>query len=338
VTTPLVSVIVPVYNVEPFVRECLDTIVGQTLREIEILCVNDCSTDDSRSIVQEFEGGDPRIRLIDLPRNEGLSAARNAGMNEARGEFIAFVDSDDLIDPRLCELAYGAAASSAADLVIFDFAGFTTIGDLAVARERPSDLVKVDPGDTEALLSWKAYAWTKLLRTTHARTLDLQFPVGLTYEDILFHWEVLTQTPRRALLPERLCYYRQRLGSVGSQTDMRRADYLRVYDRVEAHLRSRGLYEAYGRAFQRKRLGAFRELYDTIDPRHRAEVRGMILDRMNEESWPIAVDPREVGPRTSQFFRALRGDWTAIAGRGVWLAARGAWRRCATSRTTGRRK
>ncbi len=332
---PLISIIVPVYNVEPFVRECLQTIVGQTLREIEVLCVNDCSTDGSRGIVRDFESCDRRVRLIDLPANVGLSGARNAGMDEARGEYLAFVDSDDLIDPTLCARTYEAAARSAADVVIFDFAGFTTNSELPSARSKPSDLKLIEPGDSKALLSWHAFAWTKLVRTDHIQRLHLRFPVGLTYEDIPFHWELLTQTPKISLLPERLAFYRQRSGSIAYRRDLRRADYIHVYDRVEAYLRASGLYGRYAETFQVRRLEAYRVLHDTIDPRHRVEVRRMILARMNEESWCIAVDRRSVGSRTCQFFRALRGEWRAMAGQAAWLAARGAWHRIAPGRVAG---
>ena len=91
---PVVSVIIPVYNVEPYLRECLESVIHQTLREIEIICVNDGSTDNSLRVLEEYQGRDDRISVISQD-NQGLSAARNCGMRYAGGEYIYFLDSDD---------------------------------------------------------------------------------------------------------------------------------------------------------------------------------------------------------------------------------------------------
>lgn len=105
-----VSVIVPVYNKEQYLRECLDSLIGQTLRDIEILCVDDCSTDGSADILREYARKDGRITVISLGVNGGVSAARNTGIRAARGEFIAFVDADDFVAPDFYEKLYGASA------------------------------------------------------------------------------------------------------------------------------------------------------------------------------------------------------------------------------------
>ena len=91
---PLISVIVPVYNVEKYLYTCLDSILNQTYSNIEIICVNDGSTDKSRKILEEYRKKDSRIRIVDK-ENGGLSSARNAGMRVAKGEFYSFIDSDD---------------------------------------------------------------------------------------------------------------------------------------------------------------------------------------------------------------------------------------------------
>ena len=94
---PALTVIIPVYNVEPYLAEALDCIVGQSFSDMEILCVNDGSTDGSPEILAEYAAADPRIRIIDQ-ENQGLSAARNRGLDEARGEYVYYFDSDDLLD------------------------------------------------------------------------------------------------------------------------------------------------------------------------------------------------------------------------------------------------
>ena len=102
-----VSVIVPVYNVESYLEECLESLVNQTLKDIEIICINDASTDNSLQILKEYKKKYSKlIQIIDLKKNVGLGYARNNGLDKAQGEYIAFVDSDDYVDVTMCEKTY----------------------------------------------------------------------------------------------------------------------------------------------------------------------------------------------------------------------------------------
>ena len=111
----MISVIVPVYNVEPYLRKCLDSIVGQTYRELEILVIDDGSTDGSGKICDEYEERDDRIKVFHT-ENRGLSAARNLGLNNANGDLIGFVDSDDWIEPTMYELLLKRSEETGADV------------------------------------------------------------------------------------------------------------------------------------------------------------------------------------------------------------------------------
>jgi glycosyltransferase involved in cell wall biosynthesis len=119
-TCPKASIIVPVHNAGPYLPACLDSILGQTLREIEVILVDDGSTDDSAAICDRYAGMDPRIRVIHQA-NGGVGNARNAGLEIANGEFIGFVDGDDLIDPDMVELLYRNAQEHQADISICGF-------------------------------------------------------------------------------------------------------------------------------------------------------------------------------------------------------------------------
>jgi len=110
---PKVSIIIPVYNMEKYLRKCLESVCNQTLRDIEIICVNDCSSDNSLSILQEYVSRDNRVKIINFERNRGVSAARNAGIDTALGEYIGFVDSDDFIDLGFYEKLYDATHDGA---------------------------------------------------------------------------------------------------------------------------------------------------------------------------------------------------------------------------------
>lgn len=118
--TPLVSIIVPVYNVEKYLVHCLDSFINQTLTDIEIICVNDGSQDRSLEILQEYAAHDSRIRVFDQA-NSGVSVARNNALKHVRGEFYMFVDSDDWLDPETCAVAYDHAKQYDADCLMFSY-------------------------------------------------------------------------------------------------------------------------------------------------------------------------------------------------------------------------
>lgn len=117
---PKISIIVPVYNVEEYLPQCLDSLVGQTLREIEIVCIDDGSTDNSPNILQDHASCDGRILHIGQP-NGGVSVARNKGLQHIHGEYYMFVDSDDWLDTETCEVAYNAARKEDADCLMFSY-------------------------------------------------------------------------------------------------------------------------------------------------------------------------------------------------------------------------
>lgn len=113
---PKVSVIIPVYNTEKYLRKCLDSVCNQTLSDIEIICIDDCSTDNSLNILKEYAAKDERIKLIEFKENKGAAVARNTGIYEAKGEYIGFVDSDDYIDLDFYEKLYNIGVSEKGDI------------------------------------------------------------------------------------------------------------------------------------------------------------------------------------------------------------------------------
>ena len=117
---PLISVIVPIYNVERYVRKCLDSLKGQTLKQIEVICIDDGSTDGSGKIADEYVSEEFPIFRVIHTENRGLSAARNRGIDESRADWLMFVDSDDWVDRDFCRVPYETAVRENADLVIFN--------------------------------------------------------------------------------------------------------------------------------------------------------------------------------------------------------------------------
>lgn len=118
--SPIISIIVPIYNVEKYLTHCLDSLVGQTMREIEIICVNDGSKDNSLKILWEYASRDERVIVLNQS-NGGVSVARNNALKQVRGEYYMFVDSDDWIDPETCEVAYNYVVQNHADCLMFSY-------------------------------------------------------------------------------------------------------------------------------------------------------------------------------------------------------------------------
>ncbi len=325
--SPLISVLIPVYNVEPYLRQCLDSVTLQTLRDIEIICVNDGSTDGSLQILGEYANADNRIAVIDKARREGLSRARNTGMAHATGQYMMFLDSDDFIDLELCRKALECATANSADMIIYDFASFRNQRELYANRAKRSDLVGIHPSERSTLLKTEAFAWTKMIRTEYARSVSLQFPiVQLTYEDIPVHWRLITLTPRICILPERLCFYRQRLSSMSYRRDWTLADLIPIHDSIREFLVAANLYEEYRDDFLQTQLDLFRWLHENIDASFRNQMMEVIQQHIIPEHWAYIDSAKPLSWRTRDFFEALRGSKTAKVRRYLWLFSRNLYR------------
>lgn len=246
---PKISVIVPVYKVEPYLRKCLDSIVGQTYRNLEIILVDDGSPDNCGAICDEYAARDERIKVIHQP-NGGLSAARNTGLDIATGEYIGFVDSDDWIEPDMYEYLLSGARQTEADIAVCG------IFEELPNRQNIRCWHEAETFDTESglkeLLLRKKYshsAWDKLYR----RTLfdGVRFPNGRNFEDIATTYRVFEKATTVRLMPEAKYHYLQRPDSImGDSTLPNRVDghiaakeqYLDMKDRWPQF---RGLLEAW---------------------------------------------------------------------------------------------
>jgi glycosyltransferase involved in cell wall biosynthesis len=206
---PKVSIIVPIYNMEKYLNRCLDSLTGQTLREIEILAVNDGSTDSSLEILERYAHHDKRIKIIDK-LNGGVSSARNEGIRNAKGEFIGFVDPDDWVDPQMYEALYRTAIQDHSDVVmcsyIREFGSHSKekdfrMPDKVVYRHdevREKILRRIvgplneEVGNPEMLDAWGT-VWSKIYRSALINEHNITFTdlkeIG-TNEDSLFNIQV----------------------------------------------------------------------------------------------------------------------------------------------------
>lgn len=245
-----ISFVVPVYNVEAYVARCLESIVGQTYRNIEIVVVNDGSTDGSLAIVRRYEAEDARIKVVDQP-NQGLSAARNAGMEQASGDYLWFVDSDDYVAADACERIVRELQAQTYDLLVVGRYRFWEDGDRVYDRvgwgESP---VEGKRYLTEAIDRgmFMASACNKIVRSAFVRKHSFCFQRGLLHEDLYFTCQCLLQA-RAVVAVEHPCYfYRQdRAGSIVSSIKERDKDVLKTVELLERYVATvdPGLLDAY---------------------------------------------------------------------------------------------
>ena len=204
---PEISVIVPVYKVERYLNECIDSILAQTFTDFELILVDDGSPDNCPALCDAAAAKDSRIRVIHQ-QNKGLSGARNAGIEIARGNWLSFIDSDDSVDKTFCEKLYHAAKQAGAKLAVSDILYFDADGSLSGYQERALR--------TETLSREEAVHRIRLTPLVHATTklysrelfAELRFPIGQNYEDALTIPAVLEQVTDVVCVGEPLYHYR----------------------------------------------------------------------------------------------------------------------------------
>jgi glycosyltransferase involved in cell wall biosynthesis len=217
-----VSVIIPVYNVEAYLRQCLDSVVNQTLKEIEIICIDDGSTDGSAAILQEYAAKDERIKIL-TQVNSGAGAARNAGLAAAKGEWLSFLDADDEFAPEMFSEMVGAGEQSSADVVACTM---TTNGNI--------------------FQRWRGWAWDKMFRREFILSQNLKFQNLPVSNDLFFTYSALALSSRTIAIAKDYVFHRKRPGSVETTRD--RAP-LAPLDAVKALYERIGMVDGFARWF-----------------------------------------------------------------------------------------
>ena len=225
-----VSIIVPVYNVEKYLRKCLDSLINQTLKDIEIICINDGSTDKSLEILEEYKNRDSRIILLNQ-ENSGQSIARNNGIKKATGEYLGFVDPDDWLDLDYYEKLYNAASTNDTDIAVGGIIRVTGIKKkkfLNFEKETITDNtnLKFELCDVPE----KSYVWNKIYKTEKLKEIGLEFEKGIFYEDCIFTPQALFYLGEIVTVPNIYYYYLRR----GNSTVKQRSEKANA-DSVYAH-------------------------------------------------------------------------------------------------------
>ena len=209
---PLVSVIVPVFNTAEYLHRCIESLLVQSLEQIEIIIINDGSTDSSGKICEQYAKKDDRIVLIQK-ENEGLSAARNDGIEAAAADYLMFVDSDDWVEPQFCEIPFMIANENKADLVLFNYRSYKS------GKQLKMPLIKAGGGPLDKVRAMElvhgaagCFAWNKLY---HRRLFnEIRYPAGKAFEDLGTTYK-LTDAAQRVFCTD-ACLYNYTAARPGS--------------------------------------------------------------------------------------------------------------------------
>ena len=242
---PKISVIVPVYNTEKYLHRCIDSILAQTFEDFELLLIDDGSKDNSGAICDEYAARDSRVRVFHK-ENGGVSSARNLGLDNAVGEWIAWVDSDDYIAPNMYECLYETAKRDEADIVYCNF--FIDYGDEKIRyRLAPSSKDK-----HSMLVGWISEYWTVLWTSLTKRSLyennSLRFPYDFNFcEDFWMSLELRLCSKRVDSIDDTLYFYNRcnEISIISRPQDLLLDDKKKAYYAIFSSLKNKGLFNKY---------------------------------------------------------------------------------------------
>ena len=238
-----VSVIVPVYNVEKYLNKCLDSLVNQTLKDIEIIIVNDGSPDNSKKIIKEYKKKYPSIIKVLDQTNQGLSDARNNALSLTTSKYIMYVDSDDYVANDMVEKMYNKIVKDKADMVI---CGNNVVDENynLVSSTYPSN--NNYSNDFEKIIFGNMCVWNKIIKKSLIVDNNLKFRSKVWYEDVDFSFKLMTLSKKTTFVNENLYYYLVRKNSImNSKNVLRNREILLTFEEIITYLKDHELFEKY---------------------------------------------------------------------------------------------
>ena len=312
---PKVSIIIPVYNVEKYLRQCLDSIVNQTLRDIEIICVDDGSTDGSSAILAEYAAKDSRVKVL-TREHTNAGAARNAGMAVATGEYLGFVDSDDWCELSLFEKAYDKAKADDADVVSWRFHQYDErTNKTGAPRVFPASVAKAEtPFSPEALgdvvFAPITYApWGRMVRRVFVTQERLAFQEIVRTNDVYFCCLVRALAPRQTIVDEVLYTYRVGTGTnLQSNNAASPASVFEAWESVAEALGRRGLRDHMRKALISASANSFFYTLNTMSAASSwCDFHGRLRKLYGMDAFYSSINVDEIdNPQTAAYFRILK--------------------------------
>ena len=298
-----VSVIMPIYNAYDYLRPALDSVIDQTLREIEIICVDDGSTDHSLEIIKEYRDRDSRVRII-TENNAGPSIARNRGLNRARGEYVIFLDADDFYELTLLEKLYEAASRDRLDIA---FCGYDIYNSRAARFERgvmsdhgsihtPGQVTLKHEHPDKILSSVSGYVWHKMFLRSFLSEKGLSFnPDLFVFEDVYFVVTSLALADRVGLVDG--CLVHHRIYSAQTKNRLFKKYYHQVpklYADIKEFLRANGMYIPLSRSFLYLSTSRCLTIYNILWSDAKEKFWNLIHDEYLETLGWTGIDPEDI--------------------------------------------
>ncbi|MFH0518726.1 CDP-glycerol glycerophosphotransferase family protein [Streptomyces sp. M41] len=291
---PRFSVIVPAYKVQAYLHECLDSVLSQSYSDLELIAVDDCSPDACGAIIDEVAARDPRVRAVHLEQNQGLGRARNAGMAEATGDYLIFLDSDDTLTPdALQAIADRLKETGDPEVLVYDYARTFWNGE-TVRNQAAPQLSEQGPvpfrlADRPGLLRLLMVAWNKAYRRDFVEEEGFTFPTGY-YEDTPWTYPILMTAQSIATLDRVCVHYRQRRrGGILGTVSPRHFDIFEQYDRVFAYVDKNPELDRWRPLLFRRMVDHFVVVFarpDRLPRRSRAEFLRMARTRYRRHRAP----------------------------------------------------
>jgi len=273
---PKVSIIIPIYNNEVYLEQCITSLLNQTLNDIEIICVNDGSTDNSLSIVETFMKQDSRVKLINQ-KNQGQSVARNKGRYLARGEYVAFIDSDDYAKPNMFEKLYNNAIKYKADITMCSvttlnaktmrFSDNDTYHTMSIFPEKFDDRAFLPEETFEFLFRISVAPWNKIYKRDFLQKNNIIFQEGLYFEDNLYFLEVYLSAKSISLIRDNLIVYRtfsENSTINAAKNDSKKLDLFKIMKLEEELLKRKNLYKELSAKFKKAKYNTLVYWYKKI--------------------------------------------------------------------------
>ncbi|MEG0322376.1 MAG: glycosyltransferase [Raoultibacter sp.] len=300
-----VSVIVPVYNTATYLRQCLDSLLAQTLTELEIICVNDGSTDDSLLILEEYRARDSRIKIISK-ENAGYGHTMNVGFAAARGEYVGILESDDFADRAMYKDLYRFAKRHDLDVVKANYYEYSEQGDVKQEPFARFTYKRVfNPAEEQQVLTVLPIIWSALYRRQLISDNDIRFneSPGASYQDTSFVFQVWVSAQRAALLPKAYLHYRVDNAASSVRSSSKVFAVCDEYATSEAFLRrDADRYDTFAPILNLMKLGTYWWNYNRIAD----EFRPQFVDKMSAEYRAA----REAGTLKREHFNDT--DWASL--------------------------
>ena len=273
--------LIPIYNVEKYLHQCLDSIVNQTLHEIQIICLNDGSTDDSPKIINEYANRDPRIKVINK-KNSGYGDSMNRGLAAARGEYIGIVESDDFIELDAFEKLYNLAKEYDADVVRGNYYHFKDGKNKKYKYINIGDTHKlVDPAKTPWIFYQAPAIWSAIYKLDFIKENNISFlpTPGASYQDTGFNFKVWASTQKAVFTEATFLHYRLDNESSSVNNPGKVFNVCNEYAEIEKYLKKNNLYERFKKILQATKFGAYYWNIYRLSPK----LRGDFVDKIRVE-------------------------------------------------------